>query len=440
MVNQSQRTNLILLGVLALLGAGAVLKSFVLKSEYDTGDTAKASEALFSGFKKDDVTALVIDGPEDKKAELVKDGDHWNIASEGNFRADKADVDRVLNGIEKLKQGKAASSKGDNLERFNLQKGKGIVVAAYGAGGKSGTPVANFTIGKSADDWKFAYVKLPNESMVRKVEGSTSDFESGYDNTWRDKTIFDDGDAAKVEQVEITGPKGSVLLARGKEEGPKEGAAPSVPDATGFKDPDKPDAAKPPATKPEKEVKEQYWELQQPTKARAKKWLGDNIATNLSKLECDSFFTGTEKPADLGLEPPAFVAKVKREGETEFKTVLLIGNKSKDGKYPVKRADKDPTIWWVASWKGDYLTKSADELLETPPAAKPDEKKPDAPAAPPADGAKPDATPPPAAKPDEKKPDDGAKPADGAKPDDGAKPADGVKPDGGAKPDGGGVH
>src|SRR5215470_6029707 len=122
MANRSNRTNLILLAVLALLGVGAVLKGYVLKSEFDTGDTARASESLFSGFKKDEITAIVIDGPEEKKSELVKEGDHWNVASDGSFRADKSDVDRVLNGIEKLKRGKQASAKGDNLERFNLQK------------------------------------------------------------------------------------------------------------------------------------------------------------------------------------------------------------------------------------------------------------------------------------------------------------------------------
>jgi hypothetical protein len=447
MANSSQRTNLILLAVLALLGVGAAIKAFVLKSDFDTGDTAKASESLFASFKKDEVTALVIDGPEQKHAEIVKDGDHWNLASENNFRADKADVDKVLNGIQKLKCGKEASTKGDQLERFNLQKGKGITVTAYGAGGKSGAPVAEFTIGKSTDDYKFAFLKLPKENSIRKVEGATSDFESGYDNTWRDKNVYDNGDAGKIEQMEVTGPKGVVTLVRGKEEGPKDAppAPPTPPtDAANTSgdasnpDTTKPDAAKP-ATKPEKEVKEQFWELEQPTKARAKKWLGDNMANYLNKLDCDSFFTGTEKPSDLGLDPPAYVAKVKREGSNELKPVLLIGNKSKDGKYPVKRPDKDdPTIFWVASWQGDYLTKTADELLETPP-KKPDEKKPDdkktdeaKPDAPKGDAAAANPTPADAPKGDEKKPED--KPADGGKPNDG-----GAKPnDGGAKPNDGG--
>jgi hypothetical protein len=445
MSRQSQRTNLILLSILGLLGAGAAVKTFFVKSSFETGETAAASESLFADFKKDQVTALVIEGPEDKKAELVKDGDHWNLVNDGNFRADKADVDRVLNGIEKLKRGKVASNRTDKLDAFNLQKGKAIEVTAYGAGGKSSAPVAAFSIGKSGDEWKFAFVRLAGgkDVAVRKVEGSTSDFEAGYDNTWRDKTIFDLGDAAKIEEVTITGAKGPVTLQRQKEMGPKDGDKPAnaagadptdiaakagaPPDATG----DKPDAPK----KPEQEVKETYWQITAPTAGKAKKWLGDNIATNLAKLDCASFFTGTEKPSDLGLDPPAFVAAVRREGEKEAKPVLYIGNKGKDQKYPVKRPD-DPTIWWIDSWKGDYLTKSADELIDAPPPPKPDEKKPEE--------KKPDEAAPTGDKKGEDAPKGDATPAppksDGgeAKPAEGAKPAGDAKPEGSGKPDGGG--
>jgi hypothetical protein len=88
MAKQSQRLNLILLGILGVLGAAAVVKTYVVKNELETGETAKASEALFPNLKKDEIATIVIDGPEDKKVELVKDGDHWNLASEENFRAD----------------------------------------------------------------------------------------------------------------------------------------------------------------------------------------------------------------------------------------------------------------------------------------------------------------------------------------------------------------
>jgi len=449
MSRQSQRTNLILLAVLGVLGAAAAVKTFFVKNPLETGDTVKASESLFANFKKDQVATLVIDGPEDKKAELQKDGDHWNLVNDGNFRADKGDVDRVLNGIEKLKFGKVASTRTDKLDEFNLQKGKAIEVTAYGAGGKTSAPLAAFSIGKAGDDWKFAFVRTGTDATIRKVEGSTSDFDPGYDNTWRDKSIFDYGDAAKIEEVTITGSKGPVTLLRQKEMGPKDPKPENGdPTATGGDTPPKSDP--PNAAKPEQEVKETYWQITVPISGKAKKWHGDNIATNLAKLDCSSFFTGTETPAELGLDPPAFIAAVRREGEKEATPILYVGNKGKDNKYPVKRPN-DPTIWWVDSYKVEYLTKSPDELLDTPP-PKPEEKKPDEHAA----GEKPDAekSPDAAAPAGEKKGDDApkgdaqkgdasaapAKPANGeAKPANGdAKPADVPKPDGGVKPEGSG--
>jgi len=53
MSRQSQRTNLILLAVLGVLGAAAAVKTFFVKNPLETGDTVKASESLFANFKKD---------------------------------------------------------------------------------------------------------------------------------------------------------------------------------------------------------------------------------------------------------------------------------------------------------------------------------------------------------------------------------------------------
>lgn len=423
--------NVILLVVFGVLAAAAGVKAFISKDRYDTGETAKAAEPLFPGFKKDEVTFIVVDGPEGKKAELEKAGDHWKLAGEGDLRADKSDVDRVLNGLEKLKQGKSVSSKADNLAAFNLDADKAVKVTVYGKEGKGGKPVADFAIGKNPQDWKTAFLKLPGENAIRKSEAASSDFEPGVDATWRDKTIFDQGPADKIEQVEIDGPKGAIVLAREKVLGPKE-KKDDAADPSKAADPTaKTDEAKDPTKEgesaagkegePETEVKEVVWNLVAPTPGRAKKWLADSIGNQLAKLECDSFFEGKESLAELGLDPPAYAVKIRREGETEAKVVLLLGNKNKDGKYPAKVPDQ-PTLWWIANWKGDYLTKSADELLETPPKP-PEEPKPaegnDADGKP-ADGAA--GEPPPAGAPD--KPDSDGQapekpPADPAKPNDG---------------------
>jgi hypothetical protein len=424
--------NLILAVVVGVLGVFALLKAFVFKPSFDDKETVEAGEPLFKDFKKEDAALVEIVAPGGKRTELAKAADesdktksHWNVATEANARADLSDVNRVLDAVGHLKKGVVQMRSGDAVAKF---EGEATQVTVWGASGEGGTPLAQFSIGKIESDWRNAFLKLPNDAAVRKVEGSTSEFEPGVDNTWRDKTIFDRGAADKVAQVEIVGPKGTIVLAREKVMGPKEKPAGDAkkPDAgeNGSTDPKKDDA------KEEQEVKETVWNLESPRKGRAKKWLCDSIAGYVAKLECESFGAATDKPAELGLDPPQYTVLVKLEGESERKKLLFLGNKSKDGKYAVQLPDQ-PQVWWIASWKGDYLTKSVEDLEETPPpkpqddaAKKPDDAKKDEPTK---DEPKPAESPAPIPAPaptPEKPKDDGAAPTP-AEPPAPAKPHDG---------------
>jgi hypothetical protein len=302
-------TNRVLLIVLALLGGGAALKAFVFKRTGETGESAQASAALFASLNKDDVSALLIEAPENKKYELAKDGDHWNVVSEGNARADQADVNKALDAVAKLKKGRVQSTNLDKLATYGLDDAHATRIKVFGKEGRSGAPVAAFALGKIEGDWRNSFLKLPDEQAIRKVEGAASDFEPGTDNTWRDKTMFDLGPADKISQFEIAGPKGTVVAVREKVMGPKEkkadGAAEPTPPADGTT-PEKPADG-------EQEVKEVVWSLLEPQKARAKKWLCDSIAGYVAKLECDSFGAESDKAAEIGLDPPQYVIKVRRE-------------------------------------------------------------------------------------------------------------------------------
>ncbi len=363
-------TNRLLLGVLIVLSGAAALKAFVFKRTGDTGESVQASESLFSDLKKDEVSAFLIEAPEGKRHELAKDGDHWNVVSEGGARADTADVNKVLDAITRLKRGRVQTTRLENLSTYGLDDAKATKVTVWGKEGHSGKPAASFALGKIEGEWRFAFLKLPTEEAIRKVEGSVADYDAGSDNTWRDKTIYDLGPADKVAEVEILGPKGAIVLAREKVMGPKE----KTDDASG---------EKPAETEtPETEVKETVWNVVAPTPGRAKTWLCNSIAGYVAKLECDSFFAGTESLADLGLDPPQYTIKSKPEGAADSKAVLLVGSKTKDGKFAVKLPD-GAQVWWIAGWKGEYLTKSVDDLLETPPPkpeAKPEEKPEEIPA------------------------------------------------------------
>ncbi len=393
-------TNAKLIAVVAVLAALSAFK-MLSGGRYDDTETAASGATLFADFKKDDVAAIVVDGPEGKRVELAKDGDHWKVVTEGDGRADKTLVDKLLGAVEKMTKGVVQSTQGD-VVKYGLDGAKAVNVTVWGAAGKSGAPVAQFVLSKIDNDWKNAFLKLPTEKAIRKVAASTSDFGPSSGDTWRDKTMFDHGAADQITQIEITSGTGTLVLAREKVMGEKAVA----------------EGATPPAT-PEVEVKETVWNVVAPKAGRAKKWMCDSIAGYAAKLECSAFHSGKESAAELGLDPPQFSIRVTREGASEAKTVLLIGNKDKEGKYACKTADAR-TLFWIEGWKGDYLVKNVDDLLEAPPA----------PPAAPADGTTPPA--------------DGTTPTDGA-PDPAAPPADGAADatppaDGAPAPAGGGAR
>lgn len=385
-MGKGMSTNLKLLVVAAVLGALAGLKLWK-GSSYGDKETVEAITTLFADFKSDDVSAISIVAPDDKGVELTKSGDHWIVGGDAQARADANDVKKVLDAVGRLKKGKPVSSKTDNLAAYGLDDAHAIRVKAWGAGGKDGTPLVSFALAKIPDDYANVFLRLDGAAEpVRRAEGSIGDFEPGYDNTWRDKSIFDHGAADGVEQIEILGSEGALVLVREKVMGPKDagdGSDPADPtDPKVSTEPDPAAGATDPAAaesgaEPELEVKETKWKMVAPEQGPAKKWMCDSIAGTVSKLECDSFHTGTESAADLGLDPPRLTIRVRREGEAEATAVLLLGEKNKEGKYPAKLPD-GPTIWWIASWKGDYLVKPASELLDVPPPAEKTEGEIDA--------------------------------------------------------------
>jgi hypothetical protein len=366
-------TNLKLLIVIGVLGAGAAVK-FLSGHKYSDTETVNAAAPLFSGWKKEQVAHLRVEGPDGKKADLAKDGEHWKVVSEAGGKADQALVDKLLGAIEKLKQGREASSDGKGVD-YGVEGPKSIHVTAWGGEGTTGKPMAQFALGKIENDWKNSFLRLPGESRIRKVEASASDFGPTSGDSWRDKSIYSHGETDKVAQVEITGPNGAIVLKREKVMGEK------APAPEGTSPAPEGDAA---AGSADLEVKETVWNVIAPKEGRAKKWLCDSIAGYVAKLECSAFHAGTEKAADLGLDPPQYVVRAQFEGDAESREILRVGNKNNEGKFACMAPGSDQ-LFWIEGWKGDYLTKSVDDLLDAPPAKPADTAAGDG-------GATPDAT------------------------------------------------
>ncbi|MSR46536.1 MAG: DUF4340 domain-containing protein [Planctomycetes bacterium] len=416
------------LGIALVVLVGLGVWQHFAGGRYGDTETVNASVPLFSEYKKDAVECVRIDGPDGKSVELVKAVDGWTVATESGGKADQALVDKVVGAIEKLKQGRVQSSSGDAVG-YGVEGAKAIKVIAWGAGGKSGAPVAEFALGKIDGEYKNSFLKLPNEKSIRKLEAATSDFGPSTGDTWRDKSMYSHGKTDKVAQVEIHGPNGAIVLKREKTMGEK---APAIEGET-----PPAEAATPAAPSGELEVKETYWVMVAPKEGRAKKWLCDSLAGHVAKLDCSAFLSGGEKAADLGLDPPQYTLRAMFEGEGASKEILLVGNKGNDGKYACRLPGQEQ-LFWIDNWKGEYLTKSVDDLLDAPPVKLDDPVVPAdgaEPAAPadgtapaPTDSAPTDSAPSVDGSVDVSAPVEGSEPPDAEKPDDPAKPDDSVAP------------
>ncbi len=368
---RKSNTNLVLsLILIGLLAMAAGLKFFG-SNPYETGESVKAAQSMFSDFKSESVARLSIKGPKDATADLeLKDG-RWIVASDNGYHADKSQVEQALKALQEMKQGKVVSSNDASFAQYDLEGENSIHVGAYDSSGKS---LADVTIGKTSADFQSTFIRAPGGSDVRKVSDSVrDDFDkSGTYQTWRDKTILDAGSEDEVESITVVGPKTTLALKKERVMGPKE----DKPDSTASGDPTASGETTHPTTgegtdptaksEPEMEVKETHWNLEAPSQGRAKKWQVDSMARAMAKLTCDSFYTGTKSSKELGLDPPVYqITAILKKSEGEKKVTLWMGEKEED-KYPVKLPDQD-TIWLVASYRGDSFTKPPEELLDTPP-------------------------------------------------------------------------
>ncbi len=336
--------------VFVVLAGASFLFSRTVERRYETGETAKASQALFEDLAKEQVAKLSIAGPEDSEVALVREGDTWKVASEGGYRADQDQVDKALDALLGLKQGKVASRNPD-LDEFELTGQQAIEVKAEDG---SGEVLASVVLGKSAN-FRETFFQVGDQSEVRKSDTNVRrDFEKT--GGWRDKTILEVGESEDVTKLTVDGPEQRLVFVREEEMGPKDDAE----DAS-----DSEEEAGEETTEEDEslEVKELVWRMLEPMDGLATKWRCDSMANALSDLRCDDFYAGDLSKADLGLEPPRYTVTAERKDGSQ--TVLYLGE-AQDQQFPVMLPDQE-TIWMVSLFRGEYFTKAPRDYLQDPP-------------------------------------------------------------------------
>jgi hypothetical protein len=346
-------TNRNLLIVLLLLVGASFGINHLQGSRYETGESAQAAESMFE-WQAEDVAHLSIKGPKAQDVELSKEGEEWIVTSQGGYRADQSTIDTAVTSLVDLKKGRIISSQMDQLTTFDLEGEEAIRLQAKNAGGEL---IADVTLGKTSDDFRSFYLRIGEDETIRKVESPIrSNFDkSGPAGGWRDKTIFDGAvEEGEVDRLSIE-QDGQLTMVFEREDimGPKDPAAGEEGVGTS-------EGAEDGGAEEEMEVKESVWNMVVPEEGRAVKYQVSNMVRTLTDLKCDGFYDGDKSLADLGLEPPKYKITAAMGENTQ---VLLMGETDEDGKYPVRRTDQDVT-WMLQGWRGNYFSKTPEDLLE----------------------------------------------------------------------------
>lgn len=192
-----------------VLLSGAVLVLFFiaiwLSSALDASKRAKAHAPLYPSITMDQIESFSLQ-QNGNGVHLTKDSlGSWHVAPLGalshTFRADSAKVVAILDKIEIMKSVRVVTTDRSDLAQFELDKTQGVKVKVYG---ESDIVLANFTVGKKAQNWRNTYVIKEGVSDIVEASGSISYvFKTGLSN-WRDNSIpFID--PASVVQVVVTG-------------------------------------------------------------------------------------------------------------------------------------------------------------------------------------------------------------------------------------------
>ncbi len=226
-------------------------------------------------IKKDVITGIELTGSRDP-VQFSRHSGSW-VMTEEKYAADEAKIDKMLDVIRNLDTTALVSETKDS-NRYHLDEKQRIHVTA-----RSGTGVEReFFIGKNAPTGSHTFISLADEPAVFHARGS---FRSHFDkpvSEYRDKTVL------KVDESgikEMTIEKDGRIITLTQKEAEPEASAESQPEESSWTAAD--------GTEPDPEFV-------------------DSIASLLSLVKCDRFFSADKKVAAMD-EPPLFTVTVNQD-------------------------------------------------------------------------------------------------------------------------------
>jgi hypothetical protein len=317
------KTTIILAAVAALLVLIALLSTRT-ERKHETLD----SGPIFPNLKAETLGKIVLTGSA-KTVELVKQGEKWLVATEGNYPADAQAMDRLIEKLPLLDRKYLRSRNPEMQQTFEVSDSSGIEVLLADAAGQE---VARFRMGKNGPDFRSQYVRPAGREEVYLIpESLKSLFDPGR-QTWRDKTILS-FPTDKVKQLEMY--------------------AAGTPPVVVVKD------------------DQGNYAMTAPEASPAKKTLVESTLRTLSALRCDAFADASVTAASAGLEAPEQKVIVLLEDGATLE--LQIGAAVDGARHYVRKAGED-TIFLLSKGRVTGILRKAEELKDVPaeqPASEP---------------------------------------------------------------------
>lgn len=123
----------------------------------------------------------------------------WVVASSNNYRANKTNVEELLQKVKDMKIDSLASKNKEKQDQLEVTEDKGLHVLAYDKENKS---LVDFFIGKTGPIWSSQYVRKSASDNVYVVKENLDVTFDRQANDWKDKTIVS-FDQTQISQLVI---------------------------------------------------------------------------------------------------------------------------------------------------------------------------------------------------------------------------------------------
>jgi hypothetical protein len=321
-----KRTLIILVVALAALGLILLKKNSAEKS-------MRTDRFVVDSAWKADVNTLTVAKKPDTAGLEKKDG-KWVVAKDG-FPVDTAKINKVLGYLFKLQDKELVSKSKERLAEYGLDTAEAKHVVFKEPGGKS----AQVVIGKtSGADYSSTYWKWEGKDEIYRTPGNFAWDVPAKNDDWKEKKLFSAA-AKDVKFLDVTWK-----------------------DTTGKSYAYKLEA-----------MTDSTWKMLQPQDSnRVKNALANEMASRIADISIDEFPSPKDTNlAKVKLDSPMVVVKV---GFKNGSTHEIRAAKALDGYIYAKHPARPDTIK-LSAWRFDAFKKMPFDLLEAPPAPKPDSAK-----------------------------------------------------------------